>query len=127
MKIFIADDSGLLRQRIKRFISRLPDVRVCGEADRISEAVNLIRQLAPEVIILDIQFPDGLGFEIYDRVVSDCYQPVTIILTNYPTKQYRRMCRERKIPYFFDKTNDFEKINQVILTLTAKDRQAQEM
>ncbi|HDP68205.1 MAG TPA: response regulator transcription factor [Candidatus Marinimicrobia bacterium] len=127
MKIFIADDSGLLRQRIKRFISRLPDVRVCGEAGRISEAVNLIRQLAPEVIILDIQFPDGLGFEIYDRVISECYQPVTIILTNYPTKQYQRMCRDRNIPYFFDKTTDFEKINQVILTLAAKDQQAQEI
>lgn len=125
MNVFIADDSDILRQRLKRFIMRVPDIQICGEAAGISEAISLIHRLTPDVIILDIQFSDGLGFEIYDRVVTDSYRPFTLILTNYPTDRYRKMCRDRKIECFFDKTTDFEKIYQVLSSLTSEARKTQ--
>lgn len=119
MKVFIADDSDILRQRLKRFIMRVSDIQICGEAAGISEAIQRINQLTPDIIILDIQFSDGLGFEIYDRVVTDSYRPFTLILTNYPTDWYRKMCRDRKIEHFLDKTTDFEKIKRVLSSLTS--------
>lgn len=119
MKVFIADDSDILRQRLKRFIMRVPDIQICGEAAGISEAIQLINRLTPDIVILDIQFSDGLGFEIYDQVVTDSYRPFTLILTNYPTDRYRQMCRDRKIEHFLDKTTDFEKIKRVLSSLTS--------
>ena len=110
MNIFIVDDSEILRQRLKRLISAVPDTHICGETGQISEAIELIKNLTPDVLIVDIQLLDGLGFDVYDRVVSENYKPVAIVLTNYPTRQYQQMCDDRQIKYFFDKTTDFEKI-----------------
>ncbi|MBN2600531.1 MAG: response regulator transcription factor [Candidatus Marinimicrobia bacterium] len=110
MNIIIVDDSKILRQRLKRLLSAVPDTHICGETGQISEAIELIKNLTPDVIILDIQLMDGLGFDVYDQVISEKYKPVTIVLTNYPTRQYQQMCDQRRIEYFFDKTTDFEKI-----------------
>lgn len=117
MKIFIVDDSEILRQRLKRLIATAPMALVCGEAGTINDAVKSIKHLKPNLIILDIQLPSGLGFDVFDQVISDDYKPECIVLTNYPTSQFQKMCDERHINYFFDKTNDFEKIVPTIKSI----------
>lgn len=110
MKVFIVDDSTILCSRLKRLIETVENCQVCGEAGSVSTAVPAILEKQPDIVIIDVQLTDGLGFEVFDQVNQTGLKPVYIILTNYPTPHYKKLCDNRKIHYFFDKTTDFEKV-----------------
>ncbi len=63
MKVLVVDDEPIARARILRVISRLADVEVAGEAKNGAEALELARELEPDVMLLDIDMPglDGLA------------------------------------------------------------------
>jgi len=80
MRILIVDDEELARARIRDLLSGLESVECVGEAGNGIEAVERIRELSPDVVILDIQMPglDGFGVvEALDEV------PLIIFATAY--------------------------------------------
>lgn len=69
MKTVIIDDEIKSRQTIKNFINKYaPELEVVGEADGVEMALNLIETVKPELVFLDIQMPDGTGFELLGRL-----------------------------------------------------------
>lgn len=69
MKTVIIDDEVKSRQTIINFISKYaPELEVVGEADGVESAINLIETIKPELVFLDIQMPDGTGFELLGRL-----------------------------------------------------------
>ena len=61
--VLIADDQPLLRHSLAILINSTPDLRVVGEAATGQDAVRLARELAPDVILMDIRMPGGDGIE----------------------------------------------------------------
>ena len=61
LAILIADDHPLFRKGLRALLGTLPEVRVIGEAGSGSEAVRLAAELTPDVILMDLQMPDGDG------------------------------------------------------------------
>jgi len=63
LRVILADDHALVRAGIRVLIESLPDVEVVGEAGNGLEAVELIRNVAPDIAVLDIGMPllNGLG------------------------------------------------------------------
>jgi DNA-binding LytR/AlgR family response regulator len=63
VKILVVDDEPIARARILRVLSRMNDVEVAGEAKNGVEALELVRRLAPDILLLDIDMPglDGLA------------------------------------------------------------------
>ncbi len=120
MKILIIDDSQILRKRIIGIISDIPGVEICGEAGSSTEAIKLLNEMDPEVIIMDIRMPDGSGIEVLKNIRKQKISVITIILTNYPLIQYREKCMELGADYFFDKSSDIDKMADVIKQLLIK-------
>ncbi len=114
MKILIADDSGAVRERIKLLLSDIEDVEMIGEARNVGQAMEQIRQLIPDVIILDIRMPDGSGMDVLRHIRKRGGLPVVIMLTSYPHPQYRKRCMEAGADFFFDKTEEFEKVAEAV-------------
>ncbi len=117
MKVFIVDDSALVRERIIAMISEHPGIEIIGQAKNAQESINSILKLKPDVVILDIRMPGGNGIEVLENIKKNNYAPTTIILTNYPYPQYRKKCMEAGADYFFDKSTEFNKIIEVIKKL----------
>ena len=114
MKVFIADDSGVVRERLKEMLSELPGIEIVGQAENGAQATKLIEELSPDVVILDIRMPKGNGINVLENIKGDNPTLIVIMLTNYPYPQYRKRCRKAGADYFFDKATEFEKVTEVL-------------
>ena len=119
MIVLIVDDSAAVRERLKELVSGVAAVEVCGQAADARQALAAIRELAPQVVILDLHMPGGNGLEVLEGVRRDPARPEFIVLTNYATPQYKQRCREAGARYFFDKSHDFEKVPEALADLAA--------
>ncbi len=113
VKVFIADDSAALRERLVAILDEVEAVEIIGEAQNVPEAIDLIEKVKPQVVILDIRMPGGSGIDVLHRIKHYTPSPVVIMLTNYPYPQYRKKCLEAGADFFFDKSNEFQKIPEV--------------
>jgi DNA-binding NarL/FixJ family response regulator len=117
LNVLLADDSDMLRDRLRELICDVPGVTVVGEADSGPSAVETLDRLKPDVLILDIRMPGGDGIDAL-RVAKERHPCLmVIILTNYSYPQYRERCLEAGATYFFDKTAEFERVADVLTEL----------
>ncbi len=63
-RVLIVDDHPIVRQGLRRMIDPEPDLTVCGEAQTEREARTAIRDLAPDIVIVDISLSQGDGLEL---------------------------------------------------------------
>jgi DNA-binding NarL/FixJ family response regulator len=113
-KVFIVDDSPIVRERLISLLSELPGVDIVGEAETAFEAIQSIRRLRPAVVILDISMPGGSGIQVLETIRREKQVPLIIMLTNFTHEPYRQRCFKLGADYFFDKSNEFEKVKEVL-------------
>ncbi|HEX8152678.1 MAG TPA: LytTR family DNA-binding domain-containing protein [Thermoanaerobaculia bacterium] len=80
MKVLIADDEPLARERIRELLAGRADVAIAGEARDGEEALRLVLELAPDLLFLDVQMPALDGFEMLAQLDAP---PPTIFVTAY--------------------------------------------
>ncbi len=80
MRVLVVDDEELARVRIKELLAGIPDVEVAGEAENGLRAVDMVRELEPDVVILDIQMPGMDGFEVVEALTR---VPLVIFATAF--------------------------------------------
>ncbi len=114
LRVLIADDSDLVRDRLKDLISDIAGTEVVGEAANGSKTLEAVEELVPDVLILDIRMPGGNGIDALKTVKAKAPCPTVIMLTAYAYPQYRRKCLEAGAEYFFDKSTEFERIADVL-------------
>ena len=114
MRVFIADDSQIMRERLKEMLSETPGVEIIGEAGQGGEAIRDIIESKPDVVILDIRMPGGNGIDVLQAIKKGDPAPTVIMLTNYPYPQYRKKCMGLGADYFFDKYSEFERLMEMI-------------
>jgi DNA-binding NarL/FixJ family response regulator len=117
MKIVIADDSSLLRARIKSLLDGLKEKLLIYEAENGVEALQLIEDKKPDLAILDIRMSEMNGIEVLKKIRELTIKVKVCILTNYSYPQYKRKCFEAGADYFLSKTEDFEDIKNIISEL----------
>lgn len=82
-RLLIADDEPLARERLRRMVSALPDVEVCGEAANGDEVLTGIRQWEPDILLLDIRMPGRDGIEVASLIQAQANPPAIIFCTAY--------------------------------------------
>jgi DNA-binding NarL/FixJ family response regulator len=114
MKIVIADDSSLLRDRIKSLLKSLSNELVVYEAANGAETLQIIREREPDLVILDIRMPEMNGIEVLKKIRELKMKVKVCILTNYAYPIYKRRCFEAGADFFLRKTEDFEEIEIIV-------------
>jgi YesN/AraC family two-component response regulator len=114
MKVVIADDSSLLRDRIKSVFNSLNNNSVVYEASNGAEALEIIREKQPDLVILDVRMPEMSGIEVLKKIRELKMKVKVCILTNYAYPIYKRRCFEAGADYFLRKTEDFEEIEIIV-------------
>ncbi len=80
MRVFIVDDSRLARLELKQQLSQMTGVNLVGEAENIEQAKDQIEQTQIDVLLLDIDLPDGTGFDLLTQLNS---VPQVIFITAF--------------------------------------------
>ncbi len=95
-------------------ISNVPGIKIAGEAENSHEAMTVIEKVAPEIVLLDVRMPEGNGLELLANISQKNLSIIKIIVTNYAMRPYMNRCFELGADYFFDKSNEFEKLRELI-------------
>ena len=120
MKVFIADDSKIVVDRLADLLRDVRGVEVAGQAGDALEAVRCIRQVNPDAVILDLQMPGGSGLDVLRAIRPDHPGLYVLICTNYAYPQFREECLSAGANYFLDKSTEFEKIPDILRGLLGK-------
>lgn len=83
MKILIADDEPLARERLSSLCNELADYEVVGEASNGKHVLDLIPELQPDIILLDIRMPGMDGLEAAQHISKLETPPAVIFTTAY--------------------------------------------
>ena len=89
IRILIVDDHDLMREGIRALLSQEPGFEVVGEAGDGQEAVRAVRDLRPDVVLMDVSLPGGLGgLEATEAILGDRPETRVIMLTQYEQREY---------------------------------------
>ena len=71
VRILLADDHTMMRQGLRSLLEKEPDMEVVGEAENGRKAIELVRELLPDVIVMDITMPNLNGADATHRIVHE--------------------------------------------------------
>ncbi|TIC81302.1 response regulator transcription factor [Nocardioides sp. GY 10113] len=80
-RVLLADDHELIRQGLARAVEREGDMEVVGHAGSVAEALAAWRALRPDVVVTDLQLPDGSGLDVVRSVRAESERVGIVVLT----------------------------------------------
>lgn len=117
VRIYIAEDSRLLRGALRLHISETSGLQLVGQAATCSTAIAEILALCPDLVLLDIHLEDGEGFEILTRI-HQAGQPIVVAMMTFDaTLALQKRARELGAHLFFDKASEAGALLDLLHTL----------
>ena len=88
IRLFLVDDHAVVRLGLRMLFESEPDLEIVGEADRVSEALALIPQTNPDVILMDIGLPDQSGITATREIKRMRPEIAVVALTIHEDEEY---------------------------------------
>jgi DNA-binding NarL/FixJ family response regulator len=88
IKVLIADDHTLVRQGIRSLLALTSDIEIVGEAADGRQAIEKVRQLAPDVVLMDLAMPKMGGLEATRRIRKEFPATKVLAVTQYDDSEY---------------------------------------
>jgi len=88
IRLLLADDHAVVRSGLRMLLQAQPDMVIIGEAETGQEAVQRAVELAPDVVLMDIEMPGMNGIEATRRIKAEAPATAVLALTMYEDDQY---------------------------------------
>ena len=88
LRIFLAEDHETIRAGLKLLVDSQPDMEIIGEADNGRAAVQLVQQLLPDVVVMDVSMPELNGLQATKKLTQKCPQVKVLALTRHTDEGY---------------------------------------
>jgi two-component system response regulator NreC len=88
IRVLVADDHTIVREGVRILLEAQPDIEVVGEAADGQEALERVRELLPDIVLIDIAMPNLNGLEATRAIKRDYPSIQTIALTMYESDEY---------------------------------------
>ena len=94
LRIFLADDHTVMREGLKSLVNAQSDMDVVGEADDGRDTLQKVRELQPDVLIVDVSMPGLNGIQVTERLRRTCQKVTVLVLTAHDDNGYLRQLLE---------------------------------
>ncbi|MFE2303811.1 response regulator [Streptomyces sp. NPDC059445] len=88
IRVLIADDQMMVREGFSVLLGAMPDIEVVGEAVNGREAVERVRELRPDVVLMDIRMPEMNGIDATREIVAADGAAKVLVLTTFDLDEY---------------------------------------
>src|SRR4030042_1190339 len=88
IKVLVVDDHAVVRDGLCALLRLTPDIEVVGEAGNGREALEMVKKLLPDVVLMDIAMPIMGGLEATRRICKEFPGTKVLVLTQYDDKEY---------------------------------------
>ncbi len=88
IRVVLVDDQAMIRAGFKLLIDNQPDFEVVGEAETGAKAIDVVRRLQPDVVLMDVQMPDMDGIAATEELLRDGSQLKILIVTTFQRDDY---------------------------------------
>ena len=115
LTVLLVDDNARYRGQLRRMVERVCPQAVIHEAANIEEAVHLVLQMAPQLVLVDVILGDEDGIRCARRIKAQQPQARIILISAYPDREFRRLGLEAGAAAFLDKKDlDAATLRQMI-------------
>jgi len=83
IKLFVVDDHEVVITGVEAVLSKYPDIEVIGTANEAQEAIDMLKKLEPDIVIMDVQLPDISGIELTRKLLKNKPEMKIIFHTSY--------------------------------------------
>ena len=120
-RFLIVDDSDLVRRSLRMVLQANPDWEICGEAADGVSAVEMFKELRPNIVILDFQMPGINGIETARRMAEIAPAIPVVLFTQHASADLERHALEVGIRSVVSKTNAFPMVGMIEALLESGD------
>jgi DNA-binding NarL/FixJ family response regulator len=106
LKILLVDDSSAVRESLRTVLLLEDNFEVVGEAESGRRAVEIARDLKPDVVVMDLEMPDGSDFDGIDacaEIKQQSLAKAVIILTIHADRLSRQRAKDAHCDFFIEK------------------------
>jgi DNA-binding NarL/FixJ family response regulator len=115
--VFIADDSVPYQAALARALISVKGIQIVGQAVKGRDALNRIRLLHPDVVILDLSMPEMNGIEVLRNMRCEAISSIVLVVTNHADAYSRDTSKRAGADYFLDKSLESQRIAPILESL----------
>ncbi len=114
VRIVLADDHQIIIDGLKMLIEEMDGIEVVGEAVNGREAVRLVSDLAPDIVIMDVAMPELNGIEASRQIIADHPEVRIIVLSSHSEKRFVSHMFKAGAKAYLSKENAFTELSSAI-------------
>lgn len=115
--LLIVDSSLFIVERLVIMLKEMKDVEKIFTATNYDTALEILYKERSGIVLLDIQLPDKNGIDLLKHIVYHFPNTKVIVLSNLVSDFYQKLCKTAGAYHFIDKSRDFDKIPEVIMSV----------
>jgi len=120
IRVFMAEDSAFMRDRVTELFATLPEVEMCGMVDNAAQAIRARRADPVDVVIRDLDLGADNGLDVLKAVKQGPEAPVVVILSIHPFRELWPPLRRRGADYYFEKASAFDDLRNLLEELSQR-------
>ena len=115
--VLLVEDSPRIAERLRELLMQTSGVQVLATVVDEPSAIQALRDLPVDLLILDLQLKIGTGFGVLESIGA--HRPTTVVMTNYALPQYRERAKQLGVEFFLNKEKDFERLPEIVAGIKA--------
>jgi DNA-binding NarL/FixJ family response regulator len=114
ISVLVVDDHQIVIEGLRKLLSAAGDIEVTAEAHDAAAALETVKKLKPDVVLLDLRMPGATGIQAARRLRQQDYPGAIIVLTSYGDKAYVRQALEAGADSYLLKNTPSEELIEAI-------------